>query len=176
MRTLRAIVLVIVFFPRLARADDETPHVTVTPTAGGYVGSWVGLSVSRVVVGAELNHPIGHWIDGSALFTWGAGRSEAGLGTHRLASGYGFFFGPSLLQLGVGIDLTYAMLERATKQSSFWHALGGDIGGFGLGAHAALRSTIPIGKNALVIALRASADVYNGGHGYELGPTLGFRF
>lgn len=161
----------LLLFPSNAHAET-----TLAPVAGAAFGSWIDVPVTRAVVGVELNHPIGQNLDGTAFFLAEPGRTELGLGAHRFAVGYGVFVGPTFLQLGAGVDLSYALLERETKQDSFWHALGGDIGGFGVGAHATLRVAIPVGGHAILLAARGSVALYDGGKGYELGPTLGFRF
>ena len=154
----------------------ERSRTTFAPTVGAAFGSWMDLRITRAVVGLELRHPIADGVGAQGLVLVEPGRTESGLGAHRVELAPGLLIGPKWLELGFGIQGTYAMLVRATKDVAFWRALGTDIGGFGIGAHVSAQAAIPIGRYAVLLAVRAAYDLYDGGTGHELAPTLGFRF
>lgn len=182
MKRLLAMALVAVLtLPATARAEDapaapERSRTSLAPVAGAAFGTWTGVPVTRAVVGLELAHPIADGVAAQGLVLVEPGRTESGLGAHRVEVGPGLFLGPKWLQIGAGIHGTYAMLVRVTKDDAFWRALGTDIGGFGVGVHVSAQVAVPVSRYAVLLAVRAAYDLYDGGKGSEVAPTLGFRF
>lgn len=174
------------FYSPVALAEEERPEPTrterrtgVEPIVGASLGRWMGVPITRVVVGIEFMHQPRRWESGALDFhaTLAPGRTENGLGAHRGELGFGLSTAPAIVRVGGGVHLSYAMLERTTVNDPFWKAVFGNIGGFGVGAHALLEGAFRIaGSVHGTFGLRGSADVYDGGVGYEGGPFVGARF
>lgn len=131
----------------------------------------MGVPVTRVTGGIDLlfmpspKTPVG--VDGT--FFVASGSTENGLDVKRVELGAGITTSPSILRAMAGAHLSYAWMTRMTMP--------GRIGGFGIGLHACAEGAIPLGEHlAFTIGLRGSADLYDGGLGYEGGPFAGLRF
>lgn len=182
--TLAATMLLLVSAP--ARAEDEPadppPAATRTgiePIAGASFGRWMGVPVTRALLGIEIDHRPKRWESVALAFhvTLAPGRTENGLHAHRGELGFGLSTAPAIVRFAAGAHLSYAMLLRTTVDDPFWKAVFGNIGGFGVGAHAVLEGAFRIaGSVHGTIGVRGSADVYDGGVGYEGGPFIGARF
>ena len=162
--------------------EDPAPAperpVQVGPMAGLSFGRWMGVPITRVPVGLDVVVKPARWdlaIDIHAIVA--PGRTENGLGAHRAEVGAGLSTAPSWIRAGAGVHLAYARLERTTLDDSFRRAFFGNIGGFGIGAHAVLEGAFHIAGTAHgTFGVRGSADAYDGGVGYEGGPFIGARF
>lgn len=175
--------------PATTEAKDTTPTTTskrvderkvaITPLVGAAFGTWLDLDVTRGVAGLELAdaRPSAGFLRATGSLLLEPGETRMGLGAHRIELGAGVSTRPWWLRFGVGAHVSYAMLVRVTVDDAFIKALFGNIGAFGIGLHATLDSNIPLTESAtLVLGVRATADVYDGGSGMQLGPMLGVRF
>jgi hypothetical protein len=151
---------------------------TITPELGIAHGQWMKLTVTRAVIGLDVRSRFGPTFGGSLLLLVEPGKTEAGLGAHRMEAGYALLAMPTeWLDVMVGVQVSYAMMVRATKDEGFGRALTGDIGGFGIGGNLRLAASVPVSENLRVVfGLRGAVDVFNRGLGLEAGPTVGLRF
>lgn len=178
------LVIACVFATTSAHAEDPNQHerekpTTVTPVGGVVYGSWMTLPVVRGAIGFDVRHRWTNVVGGNFTVLGELGQTlEGGLGAHRLEIGGAVSVGGDRFQLAAGLHLSYAMLVRATGTDPVWHAIWGDIGGFGLGPQLALTGAVPVGSGSvsLVYGVRGSFDLFVSGVGWEVGPTLGVRF
>jgi hypothetical protein len=163
-----------VLSPAIAHAEES--RLTVTPMAGVTFGEWLGIPVTRGMGGVELTHGK-DVIRGAGHALIESGRTEYGLGSHRLELGGGISTPPWWLRAGAGVHLAYAMLVRVTDPTRpFGAALGGDIGGFGLGLHANVELAVPISTVAVTLGGRGALELYDGGPAAQATALLGVRF
>ena len=165
--------------PALAHANELAPEgvapaesaarpppakgVTAALGVGATTGTFFELPYRAVLLdgGVRLERRYVRWVADAELEI---GRTERGLSLYRGAV-TGGVENAGRLRIGAGPRVSYTMVLRATRDSPFVPALFGDIGGFGLGAHAWLAlDIVRADELTVVLAGRGSADVYDGGY------------
>lgn len=159
----------------VAPPSREKVNVNAVVALGAATGKFFGLTYRSVVldggVRVELG-PVGLVAGGDAE----VGRTEGGLPIYRLAMAGGLE-NAGRFRVGVGPRLSYTMVERATRDSSFMRALFGDIGGFGLGAQGWVAADFVRSKRLSIGAsIRVAEDLYDGSSARRLDATLEVAF
>jgi opacity protein-like surface antigen len=156
--------------------QEPTRRTVLVPALGVVTGRFFDVPVQRVSLGFDIGS---HW-PSSVTLLLGArlepGRTENGLGAHRLELGATAMVG-RWLRAGTGVHVAYAMIVRTTESGALAQALIGNIGGFGIGTHAQAGLEIPLSATrSLSLLGRGSVEGYVGSIAWQIGPVISMRF